>query len=74
MKEGKEYKSNINFEFCLKKENVSYLRYDVEEDAYGKEVFEEESGGIPITKIGGTTVIGFEERKFRSLLEAQQPY
>lgn len=61
-------------EAFLKKENISYIRYDVEEDAYGREVFEEENGGIPITKIGGTTVIGFEERKFKSLIDAQQPY
>jgi len=61
-------------EAFLKKENISYIRYDVEEDAYGREVFEEENGGIPITKIGASTIIGFEERKFRSLIEAQQPY
>ena len=58
----------------LKKQKVSYSRFDVETDEYGKEVYEREGGTIPITRIGKTTVVGFDERKFKSLLEAQEPY
>lgn len=58
----------------LKSEKIAYAKYDVEEDSYGMEVFNKEGGGIPISKIGDTTIVGFDEAKFRALLEAQRPY
>ena len=56
------------------KEKIQFAKFDVEDDEYGKEIYESEGGGIPITKIGSNTIVGFEETKFQALLESYKPY
>jgi len=61
-------------ESFLLKEKIQFAKFDVEDDEYGKEIYESEGGGIPITKIGSNTIVGFEETKFQALLESYKPY
>lgn len=58
----------------LLKEKIQFAKFDVEENEYGKEMYEREGGGIPITKIGSNTIVGFEENKFKALVESFKPY
>ena len=58
----------------LKMEKLAYTKYDVEEDPYGIEVFNNEGGGIPITKIGDSTIVGYDEKKFKAIIESKIPY
>ena len=63
-----------SLEDFLKLQKLKYSKYDVEEDDYGIEVFNKEGGGIPITKIGDSTIVGYDEKKFKAILESKIPY
>ncbi len=57
----------------LKKRNVNYERYDVEEDPYGMKIYSQHNT-VPITLINNNIVVGFEEKKFEEILDATEPY
>lgn len=60
-------------EAFLTQRKVHYKKYDVEADDYGAQVYERE-GTIPITLIKGKTILGFDQRKFGEILDAELPY
>ena len=60
-------------ESFLKENNVSYRRYDVEQDPIGRKRYAELGrSGIPITDIGGRIYRGFSESEFRRALGMEE--
>lgn len=51
--------------------NISFTDYNVASDLPRRQEMIEKSGqmGVPVIDVGGTLVIGFDERKLRELLE-----
>lgn len=48
-------------ESFLKKNDVDYTRYDVEQDADGGQIFNEIGGqGVPVTRVGSEVVHGYD--------------
>jgi glutaredoxin-like YruB-family protein len=53
----------------LKDNNVEFEERNVENKEYAKESFEKSGqGGIPVTDVDGTIVIGFDMSKLKTLL------
>lgn len=52
----------------LKAHKIKYLRYDVDQHPYGKELYAKIGGNLPITKIGDEIIYGPDITKIASLL------
>lgn len=77
MKEIKMY-STPTCHFChmaedyFKSKNISYTKYDVAADSAKREEMIEKTGqmGVPVIEIGDEVIIGFNQEKIESLLDA----
>ncbi|MCK5580128.1 MAG: hypothetical protein KAJ18_02530 [Candidatus Omnitrophica bacterium] len=57
-------------ETSLRVSSINYLRYDVDNNNYGRTVYEELGGDLPITRINSTIVRGCNLRKILAIIKA----
>lgn len=56
----------------LKKKDIEYTRYDVENNLDGRRIFDEIGGeGIPVTRIGSAVVHGYDPDGIMAEIEAE---
>jgi len=57
----------------LKERSIHYTKYDVETDEYGAKIYEQE-GTLPVSILNGKTILGFDQRQYGEILDAELPY
>ncbi len=61
-----------HLEDFLKKHQISYTRYDVENDAKGAQIFEAIGGtGVPVARVGKSVIHGYDPDRILAALQAR---
>ena len=56
----------VKLENYLKREKISYKKYDIEKDPLGKKIYQELGGrGVPVTRVGNQVIHGYKPNKIK---------